>query len=333
MRLGITLPAEPFQNRDLIDVVRRADALGYEDVWSLESYTTEAFSPLAAVAMLSDRMRLGTAIVPVFTRPPALIAMSAMTVQELSGGRFVLGMGISSPQIIGQWMGVPFERPLTRVRDTVAAVRAALTGEKTVYKGRTLSVNGFRLDIERSAPPPPIFLAIQGSKMCRLAGEIADGLLTNFITPEALPRMLAHVAEGAKAAGREAPREVVCRILTIVDEDPERVSAAMRRHMTPYLITPGYNRFFAETGFEREAEQALAAWNAGERKQATEVISDRMLNSIYLLGSADHCRERLEAFAAAGVTTAALWFVSLARSREERKANILGAIEKLAPRY
>jgi probable F420-dependent oxidoreductase len=332
MRIGITLPAEPFQNRDMIDLVRRADALGYEEVWSLESYTTEAFSPLAAVAMLSEKMRLGTAIVPVFTRPPALIAMSAMTVQELSGGRLVLGLGISSPQIIGQWMGVPFERPLTRVRDTVAAVRAALTGEKVTYKGRTLSVNGFRLDMERSAPPPPIFLAIQGSKMCRLAGEIADGLITNYITPEALPRMLDHVAQGARAAGREAPREVVCRILTIVDEEPERVSAAMRRHMTPYLITPGYNRFFAEIGFEREAEQALAAWTSGDRKKATEVISDRMLNSIYLLGSAEYCRERLKAFAAAGVTSVALWFISLARTRQERQANILAAVEKLAPR-
>jgi probable F420-dependent oxidoreductase len=331
MRIGITLPAEPFQNRAMIDLVRRAEALGYQDVWSLESYTTEAFSPLAAIAMLTDRMRLGTAIVPVFTRPPALIAMSAMTVQQLSGGRFILGMGISSPQIISQWMGVPFERPLTRVRDTVAAVRAALSGEKVTYKGRTLSVNGFRLDMERSTPPPPIFLAIQGAKMCRLAGEIADGLITNFITPQALPGMLEHVAEGAQAAGRETPREVICRILTIVDEDPERVRPAMRRHMTPYLITPGYNRFFAEIGFDQEADQALRLWNAGDRKQATEVVSDRMLDGIYLLGSADYCRERLKAFAEAGVTTFALWLVSLARSPEERKAKILAAVEKLAP--
>jgi probable F420-dependent oxidoreductase len=332
MRVGITLPIEPFQDRGMIDLVRRAGALGYEEVWSLEANSTDAFSPLAAIATLNETMRLGTAIVPVFTRPPALIAMSAMTVQQLSGGRFVLGLGISSPQIIGQWMGVPFERPLARLRDTVSAVRGALSGEKVVYEGRTLSVNGFRLDIERSTPPPPIFLAIQNARMCRLAGELADGLLTNFITPQALPGMLEHVEEGARRAGRTAPREVVCRILTIVDEDPERVNAAMRRHMTPYLITSGYNRFFAEIGFQQEAEQALRAWNSGDRKKATEVISDRMLNDIYLLGSAGYCRERLAAFAEAGVSTVALWFVSLARTVEERKANILAAMEKLAPR-
>src|SRR5215469_10613052 len=331
MRMGITLPAEPFQNRDMIDLVRRADGLGYEEVWSLESYTTEAFSPLAAVAMLSEKMRLGTAIVSVFTRPPALIAMSAMTVQQLSGGRFVLGLGISSPQIIGQWMGVPFERPLARTRDTVEAVRAAMTGEKVIFKGRTLSVNGFRLDLERNTPPPPIFLAVQGATMCRLAGEVADGVVTNYITPQALPRMMEYVAEGARKTGREAPREVVCRILTIVDEEPERVSSAMRRHMTPYLITPGYNKFFSEIGFDQEAEQALRAWTGGDRKKATEAISDRMLNDIYLLGSAEYCRERLTAFAEAGVSTVALWFVSLARTPEQRRSNILAALETLAP--
>ena len=332
MRIGITLPTEPFENRHMIELVRRADALGYTDAWSLESFTTEAFSPLAAVAMLSEKMRLGTAIVPVFTRPPALIAMSAATVQQLSGGRFVLGLGISTPQIIGQWMGIPFSKPVSRVRDTVAAVRAALTGEKVNYQGGTLAVNGFRLGMEAPVPPPPIFLAVQGARMCRLAGEIGDGIITNLITPEALPGMLKYVREGAAVARRAAPGELVCRILTVVDEDPERVSGALRRHMTPYLITPGYNQFFSEIGFDREAAEASRAWAAGDRKGATETIHDRMLGSIYLFGSAQYCRERLDAYAQAGVTTAALWFNSFARSADERRANILSAVEKLAPR-
>jgi probable F420-dependent oxidoreductase len=332
MRIGITLPTEPFENRHMIELARRADALGYAEAWSLESFTTEAFSPLAAVAMLSDKMRLGTAIVPVFTRPPALIAMSAATVQQISGGRFVLGMGISTPQIMGQWMGLAFEKPLTRVREVVAVVRAAMAGEKVSFQGRTVTVNGFRLGMEVPVPPPPIFLAVQGSKMCRLAGEIGDGIITNLITPEALPGMLKHVAQGAAKVGRPAPDEVVCRILTVVDEDSDRMTNALRRHMTPYLITPGYNQFFSEIGFEREAGQASAAWQAGDRKAATDTISDRMLGSIYLFGSADYCRERLKAYAAAGVTTAALWFNSFARSAEERRANILSAVEKLAPR-
>src|SRR5271169_6934924 len=159
MRQGITIPLEAFQNQHFVDLVRTAERCGYVDAWSFESFSTEAFAPLAAAAMLAPSMRLGTAIVPVFTRPPGLIAMSAATVQQLSGGRLILGLGISTPQIIGQWMGVPFSKPVSRVRDTVAVVRTALAGEKVTFKGRTVAVNGFRLGMEVPAPPPPIFLA------------------------------------------------------------------------------------------------------------------------------------------------------------------------------
>src|SRR5581483_5938351 len=113
------------RNQHFVDLVRTAERAGYMDAWSFESYATEAFAPIAAAAMLAPRMRFGTAIVPVFTRPPGLIAMSAATVQQLSGGRFILGLGTSTPVIVQQWMGVPFERPLTRVRETVAAIRSA----------------------------------------------------------------------------------------------------------------------------------------------------------------------------------------------------------------
>ena len=132
-------------------------------------------------------MRLGTAIVPVFTRPPALIAMSAATVQQLSGGRLILGLGTSSPVIVQQWMGVPFEHPVTRVRETVAAIRSAFSREKVTLKGKTVQVNGFRMNVTLDKPPP-IYLGAQGEKMLRLVGEIADGLITNFITPATLPR-------------------------------------------------------------------------------------------------------------------------------------------------
>src|SRR5207253_1014998 len=138
-------------------------------------FTTDAFSPLTAVAMLSPRMRLGSAIVPVYTRPPALIAMSEATVQQISNGRFILGLGISSPAIVEQWMNIPLAKPLTKTREVVTTVRAALKREKVTFEGKTLKVNGFRLDVPVEKPPP-IFLAVQGSKMLRLAGEIADGL-------------------------------------------------------------------------------------------------------------------------------------------------------------
>ena len=175
MRQGITIPLEAFQNQHFVDLVRAAERCGYVDAWSFESYATEAFAPLAAAAMLAPNMRLGTAIVPVFTRPPGLIAMSAATVQQLSGGRLILGLGTSTPVIVQQWMGVPFEHPLTRVRETVAAIRSAFGREKVTLKGKTVQVNGFRMNVTLDKPPP-IYLGAQGVKMLRLVGEIADGL-------------------------------------------------------------------------------------------------------------------------------------------------------------
>lgn len=333
MRWGITIPLEGFQNQHLLGLVRRAEELGYTDAWSMESFSTDAFSPLAAAAAVTRNMRLGTAIVPVFTRPPALTAMSAATVQQISGGRLVLGVGISTPIIVDQWMGIPFQKPVTRLRETVAALRAALAGNKVAVAGQTVRINGFRLDLKMDSPAPPIFVAAQGGPMLRIAGEIGDGMLTNFVTPEGLPAMLKHFEAGARAAGKDpAQMDVVCRIVTIVDEDEELVLGEMRRSLTAYVTVPQYNRFFSEFGFASEAQAVAAAWNAGDRRRALELVPDRMVKSIYVFGSADYCRHRLEEYAAAGVKTAAILFNSFAPTPQEQRARILRALEKLAPR-
>jgi probable F420-dependent oxidoreductase len=331
MRQGITIPLEAFQNQHFVDLVRTAERCGYVDAWSFESYATEAFAPLAAAAMLAPKMRLGTAIVPVFTRPPALIAMSAATVQQLSGGRLILGLGTSSRVIVQQWMGVPFKHPVTRVRETVAAIRSAFKSEKVTLKGKTVQVDGFRMNVTLDTPPP-IYLGAQGAKMLRLVGEIADGLITNFITPATLPAMIAHVREGQRAAGKDAsaPLDVVCRIFVAVDDDSDALRAELRRHLTAYMTVPQYNNFFREIGFDREATTAAEAWNAGDRKAALAAVPDRMLEEIYVFGSIDHCRARLAEYARAGVTATALEPESFAPDPKERRARILSAIEHLA---
>jgi probable F420-dependent oxidoreductase len=257
--------------------------------------------------------------------------MSAATVQQLSGGRLILGLGTSTPIIVQQWMGVRFEHPLTRVRESVAAIRSAFSGGKVTLKGKTVQVDGFRMNITLDKPPP-IFLGAQGVKMLRLTGEIADGLITNFITPATLPAMIAHVREGQRAAGKDtsAPLEVVCRIFVGVDDDSDALRADLRRHLTAYMTVPQYNNFFREIGFEREATTAAEAWNAGNRKAALAAVPDRMLEEIYVFGSLDHCRARLAEFAKAGVTATALQPESFAPDPEERRARILRAVEGLA---
>ena len=331
MRQGITIPLEAFQNQHFVDLVRTAERCGYVDAWSFESYATEA-SPRSggggdarAQDAAGDRNRAG------FHPPAGLIAMSAATVQQLSGGRLILGLGTSSRVIVQQWMGVPFEHPVTRVRETVAAIRSAFKSEKVTLKGKTVQVDGFRMNVTLDTPPP-IYLGAQGAKMLRLVGEIADGLITNFITPATLPAMIAHVREGQRAAGKDAsaPLDVVCRIFVAVDEDSDALRAELRRHLTAYMTVPQYNNFFREIGFDREATTAAEAWNASDRKAALAAVPDRMLEEIYVFGSIDHCRARLAEYAKAGVTATALEPESFAPDPKERRARILSAIEHLA---
>ncbi len=330
MRLGITIPLDGFQNRHFIELVQHAEKLGFNDAWSFETLAGDAFTPVAAAAAATERMRLGTAIVPVFTRPAALIALSAASVQQLSGGRFVLGVGISTPTIVEQWMGVPYRLPLTRLRETVAALRAAFTGQKVTTSGKTVKINGFRL----AAPPetpPPIYVGAQGELMLQTAGEIGDGVIVNYITPEIFPRMLNEIREGARKAGKSTDSlDIACRILVAVDDEQEIVRENLRRELTGYLTVPQYNRFFQWIGYGDEARSALEAWNAGDRRKALSLVPDYMLESIFVFGSADQIVRRLRDYEQAGITTTALQFTSFRPEPEQKRQRVMSAMEAVA---
>jgi probable F420-dependent oxidoreductase len=330
-RLGITLPIDPFINSRIGETVRLADQCGYTDAWTFEANSSDAFSPIAAMAMLSSKLRFGTAIVPVYTRPAALIAMSAATVQNLSGGRFILGIGISSPAIVQSWMGVPYVKTHTRTRETVDAVRAMMKGEKYSVDGKSMKINNFRMDLTLDVPPPPIYLGAQGSAMCRMAGEIGDGLITNFVTTDSLPGMIEHTREGMRAAGKDPSQlDVVCRINVALGEDAATARGLFKRNLAAYITVPGYNKFFREIGYENEAGKAMELWNRGERKAALESLPNEMVDRIYVFGDAKTCRARVEEFFKAGVTTTALQFISFAQSREERGARLLKGLKDFA---
>jgi probable F420-dependent oxidoreductase len=330
MRLGITLPLDGFQNSHLPELARHAEKHGFTDGWSYETFESEAIVPLAAAAVATERMRLGTAIIAVFTRPPALIALTAASLQRISGGRFVLGLGISTNTIVQQWMGVPFERPITRVRETVAAVRAAFTGQKVTMDGKTLKINGFRLAAPVD-PAPPIYLGAQGSRMLRLAGEIGDGAIVNYITPETFPKMIHHIHDGARAGGRpDANIDIVCRIMVAADQEEEIVRERLRRELTAYVTVPQYNQYFREIGYENEAAVAFDAWNSGDRKRALQSIPDSMVDALYVHGTPEHWVARLRDYEKAGITTSTLQIQSFAKSSEERRKRVMFAIEAIA---
>lgn len=330
MRLGITIPLDGFHNRNFLELVRHAEKLGFTDAWTSETNQNDAFSPIAVAAGATEQLRLGTAIVPVFTRPAAQIAMTSAWLQLVSEGRFVLGLGVSTPTVVEQWMGIPYERPLTRIRETVSAIRSAFADPKVTFEGKTIRSRGFRLDLPLRNPPP-IYIGAQGARMLRASGEIGDGTIVNFVTPEALPGMLAHVREGARSAGKpDDAIDVVCRIVVAVDHEIDMVREQLRRELTAYLTVPQYNQFFREIGYEDIATTALEAWQGGDRKRALQTIPEEMIESIYVFGTPEQWMKRLGDYAKAGITTTALKLNSYAKTPEEKRARVMRAMEVLA---
>jgi probable F420-dependent oxidoreductase len=227
-------------------------------------------------------------------------------VQQLSGGRFVLGLGSSSHAIVGDWNGVPFERPLAHVRESVAIVRQALSGAKTGLRGEVLRSTGFRLG-NPPAHPVPIYLAALREKMLRLAGAVGDGLIVNLFPVSALPKMLAAYRAGAAEAGRDVTgHEVVCRFQVLVTDDLAAARNLVRLAFGGYAAAPVYNRFFAWCGFEEEARAVAEAFARRDRAGVAAAMTDDLVDRIAILGTAERCRARLAEFAAAGVTTSVL---------------------------
>lgn len=329
-RLGLTIGLGGGAIGDEIALCERAIESGYTDVWSAEVGGCDGFQPLAALSH-NDGVRLGTAIIPVFTRPPALIAMAAATMQNLTKGRFVLGLGTSSDIIIKNWMGLTFTKPLTRLRETVEVLREVLAGKKVSFEGESFRLQDFRLQLDPSAPTP-IYLAALGPKACRMAGEIADGVIFFLKTPDGVRQSLEWVAEGAKAAGRD-PAELDCviRVTVAMDEDPEVLRFVERRLITTYAMVDVYNRSLAQQGFDVEAKEIVEAWRAGDRDRAAESVSDEMRGQLNIAGDAETCRLKLERFRVAGVKTPVVLPVSVAGDPHERNERVEQTMAALAP--
>ncbi len=324
-RLALTLPFRDAPTS--VELARRAeDEWGYEAIWMAETAGPDSFTLAGAILQATSRIPVGTAIVPVINRTPAVLAMGAGTLAQLAPGRFTLGLGTSSHAIIQDWNGLPFEQPLDTVRDAVAILRQALSGKKTDYEGARLHSRGFRL----GALPPepvPIYLAALRQKMLGLAGEIGEGLIINFQPLEAMPQILSAYRDGAKRAGRDASAdEVVSRFQIAVTDDVAGARQLVRAGFGGYLAQPVYNRFLAWCGYEREAKAIREGFARRDRAAVAEAIHDELIDRIVILGDEEHCRARLAAFVEAGVTTPVLAPLAL------RKEDAVRMLATLAPR-
>jgi probable F420-dependent oxidoreductase len=307
MRYGLTIP---YADRPLAahaDLLREAAAEGYTDFWTGEAGGIDAFTPLALAASWVRDVTLGTAIVPAFTRGPAVTAMSAAAMAEAAPGRFVLGVGASSPAVVEQWNGIPFERPFQRVKDLVSFLREALAGRKITQDYASFRISGFRLD---RAPenPPPVYVAALRPGMLRLASTAGDGAIVNWLSADDARTVVPHVAG-------EAP--VVARIFVCPSEDTEAVRAAGRRMIAAYLNVPAYAAFQEWLGRGLALQGMWKAWQAGDRKGALEAIPDEVVDELIVHGPPEHCREVISRYVSNGVTVPVLALLPVGMSSHE----------------
>jgi probable F420-dependent oxidoreductase len=287
--------------RQLIDLAGLAEARGYESIWVPEGSGKDAFSQLTAYALSTQRVQLGTGIATIYTRTPSLLAMTAGTLDHVSGRRAILGLGIGHKEGIEQGHGVAFGKPLRRMREYVATIRAILRGEN-IPQGSEVPVNRFRLEFTPERPTLPIYIAALGPRMCQLAGEIADGVLMNWATTSYVKEAIANVRLGAQRAGRmPADVEIACYIRAAVGPDERAVRQALARETVRYIALDFYRQMFIQSGFAEDTEAVMKALPQGV-DAAAERISHRMLEAVAIFGSAESCRRRIEAYRALGVS-------------------------------
>ncbi|MDO8615657.1 MAG: LLM class F420-dependent oxidoreductase [Dehalococcoidia bacterium] len=330
-RWGITIPLEGLPMREHREPLQEAEAAGYTDVWSAEVNANDAFVPLAAVATWTNQ-RLGTAIAGIYTRTPTLIAQSAAAMEDLAPGRFCLGLGTSSPAIVENWNGVRLERPLERMRQTIAFVKQALTGEKAVAANQWFDVKGFRLGRAPSAPTP-VFVGALREKMLRLGGEMAEGVITNYIAPEDARRVASVAKDAARQAGKDPEKlDIACRIFVIATEDAQVAQMAGRFIVSGYLTTPFYYAFHEWLGRGEQLAPMMKAWRAGDRQGAMGLVPPQVVDDLFVFGSPQQCREKIEAYCQNGITTPILNIIPTARDPQGQREQSLKWLRDLAPR-
>jgi F420-dependent oxidoreductase-like protein len=295
--------------------VADAERLGIDSVWTAEAWGYDALTPLAFAAASTTRIRLGSGIAQLGARSPALLAMSALTLQGLSGGRFVLGVGVSGPQVMEGWHGVRFTNPVQRTRETIEIVRTIARGDKLRYGGEIYTLplpDGPGRALRALAPQVdiPIWVAALGPRNLRLTGELADGWLGQAVVPEAAGVFTAEIAAGAAAAGRTLDDvELSATAGLELDDDEEAVA---RRHARGYAFTIGamgtadrnfYNDAFSRQGFADDVQAVQRLWLDGRRDEAADRVPLDLARRTNLLGPPERVVERLAAYRAAGITT------------------------------
>jgi probable F420-dependent oxidoreductase len=285
-RWGLTVPLTGLSLPDNEDLVRRAEAAGYTDLWSGETNGPDGFTPLTLASAWTDQVRLGTGVVGVMQRGRALLAQEAAAAADASGGRFALGIGASSDRIIEGWNGMPFEKPLSKMSETIDFLRTALSGER--------AAGGFKLERAPEERVPIIVAALRG-KMLRLAVEKGDGAFTNFLPLAGLPKV------AGELAGAPQSFELLCRFFCIPGQR-EQVEPLARFMFSSYITVPVYEAFYRWLGYGEKIDEMVEAWKAKDRQKAAAAAPWDLIEEMFIFGEPEQMKERLGAFVEGGIT-------------------------------
>lgn len=328
-RLGLSFSSN-LSPTDIVECVKLAEDLGYDSFWMTEGHAGDQFAILAACAAATRRIGLGTAISSVFVRSAPTIAMAAATVDDVSRGRFILGLGGSHRVQVEPEHGIPFVQPTQRLRETVEVVRALLRDGAVSLKGKAITIERFDLWFTPHRREIPIYLAALFPTMLEICGEIAQGVIMTWSSLAAVRRAAEHVAIGARRAGRRPEEvEIVSLMPCHVSADRAEALDRMRPAVALYAgFFPRYNRLLAETGFAEAAAAIREAWQRGDREAAIRLVPDGLVDAVAVAGTAEQCRARIEQYRQAGV---ALPVLSPRVTAGNGKREAMEAIRACAP--
>jgi probable F420-dependent oxidoreductase len=329
-RWGLTVPLDGVPLTEHARVFRDAEQLGYTDFWSYEA-DVDPYVPLAIAAANTERAMLGTAIIGAFTRGPGIIALGAQAIAEMAPGRFCLGIGSGSNVTVERWNGGVFAKPLTRVTETVQAVRQMLDGVPVAVEGQTLSVSGFRLG--RPVPARvPIYVAGLQETMVRQAVRISDGIITNWLSAPDVRKVAEVVRDEARQCEKDPGSvEIACRIFVCPTQEPERAREMFKRAVTAYLNVPVYRRFQEWLGRDEVLHEMHVRWDIGDRKGALAAVPDRTVEELAIIGTAAQCRQGIQAYIDNGVTIPIIRLMNLETEPDKKHAETLRQVQDAAP--